>query len=480
MSLSSTSGPESNKNIISQALASSPQGVPDQDKLTGKENKQVQQTRAGFDTQMQSDAKLAGVEGKGTAVAALEGQGLAATASLTADSENLEGVGLGGNATAQLSGTAQASAGARTETSGIKELAKTQVSGLSTEERALLQEIQSLVSEATSGTGNVKFNLTTPELTPPKITPRQDVSEIAMALAKAISALGESTAAAVSNYMSTQAQADLSNKISLEKQGLKIEAERKEFQKMKELEAKAKDTKTLDAVNTACIAISVTLAVVSVVVACFTCGAGLIGLAATAAVGAGAAAATSTATAVATQITMQAVIQAIKTAVVEAIKQAITQAIKIAIKQGIKAAVKFLVKTLSKAAVKAATRIFSSGKNIISKSFPKLSKVMNALGNKWVGIGISMATAVPSLIKGIGQIDISNKQQELAQLQKEVGKLLAQSEMLKMFTQFWMQASKIAAKQTSQSEEMTQQATKLGAQIGKAFAAISAGLASAV
>ena len=52
--------------------------------------------------------------------------------------------------------------------------------------------------------------------------------------------------------------------------------------------------------------------------------------------------------------------------------------------------------------------------------------------------------------------------------------------MLKMFTQFWMQASKIAAKQTSQSEEMTQQATKLGAQIGKAFAAISAGLASAV
>lgn len=476
MSLSSTSGPESNKNIISQALASSPQGVPDQDKLTGKENKQVQQTRAGFDTQMQSDAKLAGVEGKGTAVAALEGQGLAATASLTADSENLEGIGLGGNATAQLSGTAQASAGARTETSGIKELAKTQVSGLSTEEQALLQEIQSLVSEATSGTGSVKFNLTTPELTPPKITPRQDVSEIAMALAKAISALGESTAAAVSNYMSTQAQADLSNKISLEKQGLKIEAERKEFQKMKELEAKAKDTKTLDAVNTACIAISVTLAVVSVVVACFTCGAGLIGLAATAAVGAGAAAATSTATAVATQITMQAVIQAIKTAVVEAIKQAITQAIK----QGIKAAVKFLVKTLSKAAVKAATRIFSSGKNIISKSFPKLSKVMNALGNKWVGIGISMATAVPSLIKGIGQIDISNKQQELAQLQKEVGKLLAQSEMLKMFTQFWMQASKIAAKQTSQSEEMTQQATKLGAQIGKAFAAISAGLASAV
>ena len=56
--------------------------------------------------------------------------------------------------------------------------------------------------------------------------------EISLALAKAISALGESTQAALENFQSTQVQASNTNKMSLESQGLKIDKEREEFKKM--------------------------------------------------------------------------------------------------------------------------------------------------------------------------------------------------------------------------------------------------------
>lgn len=49
-----------------------------------------------------------------------------------------------------------------------------------------------------------------------------------------------------------------------------------------------------------------------------------------------------------------------------------------------------------------------------------------------------------------------------------------------MFTMFWQQASKIAAKQTESADEMQQQASKLGSQIAKALSSISTGLAAAV
>lgn len=84
------------------------------------------------------------------------------------------------------------------------------------------------------------------------------------------------------------------------------------------------------------------------------------------------------------------------------------------------------------------------------------------------------------LVSGINDVQLSELQNELAELQKKTGMLKAQSEMIALFTQFWQEASKIASKQTTSSEEMSQKATKLGAQIGKAYTAISAGLAAAV
>ncbi|WP_201456431.1 secretion system protein [Chlamydia sp. 17-3921] len=485
MSLSSSSGPDSAKNILSQVLTSTPQGVPNEDKLTGKENKQVQQTRSGLNAEMQSDVKLTNSEAKET-------QGIAA------NSPDMQSGDIGD----LIKQIQEENSLSKTESQQIQELAtqigttidiskglqaleglkETFLSTLSPEENALLQQVTDIVKDAVSGNIVGNTQLETPQLPVPKLTPRKDVSEIGMALAKAIAALGESTRSAISNYLSTQAQSDASNKASLEKQGLKIDKEREEFQKMKELEAKAKDNTAMETANKVMIAVSIAVTVGSVIAGIFTCGAGFIGLAAAGALaaGAGAAAATTTVTAVATQVTIQAVIQAVKTAVVEAIKQAISQAIKIAVKQGLKAAIKSLIKTIAKVVSKAITKIFSTGKSVISKAFPNLSKVINSLSSKWVSLGISIATAVPGLVKGIGQMQTADLQQELAQIQKEVGKLVAQSEMMKMFTQFWMQASKIAAKQTGQSEEMSQQATKLGAQIGKAFATISAGLASAV
>ena len=313
--------------------------------------------------------------------------------------------------------------------------------------------------------------------------------EISLALAKAISALGESTQAALENFQSTQVQASNTNKMSLESQGLKIDKERQEFKKMQEIQKKVGDNATMDTVNKVMIGITVAITVISVVAALFTCGLGLIGTAAAgataaatgAAAGATAAttAATSVATTVATQVTMQAVVQVVKQAIVQAVKQAIVQAIKQGIKQGIKQAIKQAIKAAVKTLAKNISKIFSSGKNALSKSFPKLSKVINTLGSKWVTMGVGALTAVPQLISGIGGIQLSDMQKDLAKIQKEVGALTAQSEMMKAFTLFWQQASKIAAKQTESPSETQQQAAKTGAQVAKALSAISGALAAA-
>ncbi|WP_139413957.1 secretion system protein [Chlamydia abortus] len=494
MSLS-TSGPDSSnqKNILAQVLASTPQAVPNPDKLAGNETKQIQHTRQGKNAEMQSDTNIAGTQGKEKAGAVSEAQ----------SSENLmAGQGI---AAGQETASAEAAAGANQAAgasafqavnlqSTIEEANKTletTLSSLSSVNSSQLQEIQALVASAINGTSNSAIQaLETPDLPKPSITPRQEVMEISMALAKAIASLGEATASALSDYQSTQAQASTMNRISLESQGLKIDSERAEYKKMQEIQNKAGSNKTLETVNTVMIAVSVTITVVSVVAALFTCGLGLIGTAAagataaaaaaTAGATAGAAAATSVATTVATQVTVQAVMQAIKTAIVQAVKQAIMEAVKAAVKQGIKQIIKQAVKAAVKTLMKNMSKIFQTGQKALSKSFPRLSKVINALGNKWVAAGMGLVVAVPSLVKGIGDLKLSELQTELADIQKKTGMLTAQSEMMKMFTMFWQQASKIAAKQTDSANEMQQQATKLGAQIAKAFQAISSGLASAV
>ncbi|WP_250251909.1 secretion system protein [Chlamydia psittaci] len=494
MSLS-TSGPDSSnqKNILAQVLASTPQAVPNPDKLAGNETKQIQHTRQGKNAEMQSDSSIAGTQGKEKTGAVAEAQ----------SSENLmAGQGI---AAGQETVSAEAAAGANQAAgasafqtvnlqSTIEEANKTletTLSSLSSVNSSQLQEIQALVASAVNGTSKSAIQaLETPDLPKPSITPRQEVMEISMALAKAIAALGEATASALSDYQSTQAQASTMNRLSLESQGLKIDAEREEYQKMQEIQNKAGSNKTLETVNTVMIAVSVTITVVSVVAALFTCGLGLIGTAAagataaaaaaTAGATAGAAAATSVATTVATQVTVQAVMQAIKTAIVQAVKQAIMEAVKAAVKQGIKQIIKQAVKAAVKTLMKNMSKIFQTGQKALSKSFPRLSKVINALGNKWVAAGMGLVVAVPALVKGIGDIKLSELQTELADIQKKTGMLTAQSEMMKMFTMFWQQASKIAAKQTDSANEMQQQATKLGAQIAKAFQAISSGLAAAV
>ena len=480
----SSSGPDNinTKNILSQVIASSPQGVPNQDKMAGNETKQIQQPRQGKNTEMESNSAVAGTQGKEKAGEAqsIEQQGLAAGKEMEASAE-----------AAQLSkagfSSALAEANMKKGTEELSKATETSLSSLSSVSASSAQQIQELVSNATSGSSNQsKTSLETPELPKPSVTPRQDVSEISLALAKAISALGEATASALSDYQSTQAQASIMSRIALESQGLKIDSERAEYKKMQEMQKQAGSNKTLETVNTVMMAVSITITVVSVVAALFTCGLGLIGTAAAGAtaaaagIAAGATAGASVATSVATQVTVQAVMQAIKQAVIIAVKQAVQQAIKALIKQSIKNIIKTVVKTVVKTLSKNIGKIFKTGKTALAKAYPNLSKVINALGSKVATITLGAMVAVPQLVKGIGDIKLSQLQTELVEIQRTTGKLSAQAEMMNMFTQFWQQASKIASKQVDSASEMQQQATKLGAQIAKAFSAISSGLASAV
>ena len=478
MSISSSSSSDNNnlKNVLSQVIASTPQGVPNADMLTGNQVKQVQQTRQNRDDlSMESDSAVAGTAGKDRAssVSQMEGQEAIEQQGLAAGKETASA------STASLTQSPSTGAASQKRIEDTsKSLELSSLSSLSSVDAAQLQEIQNIIFSAAGPANEASLkNLDTPGLPKPSTTPRQEVMEISLALAKAISALGESTQAALENFQSTQVQASNTNKMSLESQGLKIDKEREEFKKMQEIQKKVGDNATMDTVNKVMIGITVAITVISVVAALFTCGLGLIGTAAAgataaatgAAAGATAAttAATSVATTVATQVTMQAVVQVVKQAIVQAVKQAIVQAIK----QAIKAAVKTLAKNINK--------IFSTGKNALSKSFPRLSKVINTLGSKWVTMGVGALTAVPQLISGIGGIQLSDMQKDLAKIQKEVGALTAQSEMMKAFTLFWQQASKIAAKQTESPSETQQQAAKTGAQVAKALSAISGALAAA-
>ena len=79
MSISSSSSSDNNnlKNVLSQVIASTPQGVPNADMLTGNQVKQVQQTRQNRDDlSMESDSAVAGTAGKDRAssVSQMEGQ----------------------------------------------------------------------------------------------------------------------------------------------------------------------------------------------------------------------------------------------------------------------------------------------------------------------------------------------------------------------------------------------------------------------
>ncbi|AHK63588.1 type III secretion system membrane protein [Chlamydia avium] len=479
MSVSSSGSDNvSTKNILSQVIASSPQGVPNQDKMSGNEVKQIQQTRQGKNTEMESNSTIAGTQGKEKAGEAqsIEQQGLAAGKEAETSTETTQ--------ISQTTGTSTTAVNTKTSEE-VSKLQETSLSSLSSLSASSTQQIQELVAAATAGNSSVNSSLETPELPQPSVTPRQDVSEISLALAKAISALGEATASALSDYQSTQAQATIMSRIALESQGLKIDSERAEYKKLQEVQKQSATNKTMQTVNTVLMAVSITITVVSVVSALFTCGLGLIGTAAAGATAAatgaaaGATAGATVATSVATQVTVQAVMQAIKQAVVTAVKQAVMQAVKAIVKKSIANIIKTVVKTVVKTLAKNIGKIFNTGKSTLSRAFPNLSKVINALGSKITTFALGMAIAVPQLVQGIGSINLSNLQNELAEIQRTTGMLSAQAEMMNMFTQFWQQASKIAAKQVDSASEMQQQATKLGAQIAKAFTAISSSLASA-
>ncbi|AAD18947.1 CT578 hypothetical protein [Chlamydia pneumoniae CWL029] len=487
MSISSSSGPDNQKNIMSQVLTSTPQGVPQQDKLSGNETKQIQQTRQGKNTEMESDATIAGASGKDktsstTKTETAPQQGVAAGKESSESQKAGADTGVSGAAATTASNTATKIAMQTSIEEASKSMEST-LESLQSLSAAQMKEVEAVVVAALSGKSSGSAKLETPELPKPGVTPRSEVIEIGLALAKAIQTLGEATKSALSNYASTQAQADQTNKLGLEKQAIKIDKEREEYQEMKAAEQKSKDLEgTMDTVNTVMIAVSVAITVISIVAAIFTCGAGLAGLAAGAAVGAaaaGGAAGAAAATTVATQITVQAVVQAVKQAVITAVRQAITAAIKAAVKSGIKAFIKTLVKAIAKAISKGISKVFAKGTQMIAKNFPKLSKVISSLTSKWVTVGVGVVVAAPALGKGIMQMQLSEMQQNVAQFQKEVGKLQAAADMISMFTQFWQQASKIASKQTGESNEMTQKATKLGAQILKAYAAISGAIAGA-
>ncbi|AAF39663.1 secretion system protein [Chlamydia muridarum str. Nigg] len=490
MSLSSSSSSDSNnlRSVLSQVITSTPQGVPNADKLTDNQVKQVQQTRQNRDDlNMESDSAIAGAAGKDRAssVSQMEGQEVIEQQGLAAGKETASA------STASLTQNASTGAASQKRVEDTnKSLELSSLSSLSSVDASQLQEIQNIVASATRSTNETSLkNLDTPGLPKPTTTPRQDVMEISLALAKAITALGESTQAALENFQSTQTQASNMNKMSLESQGLKIDKEREEFQKLQEIQKKAGNNSTMDTVNKVMIGVTVAITVVSVVAALFTCGLGLIGTAAAGATAAAAGAtagataaattATSVATTVATQVTMQAVMQAVKQAIIQGVKQAIVQAIKQGLKKGIMQAIKQAIKAAVKTLTKNIGKIFNTGKNAVSKSFPNLSKVMNTLGSKWVTLGVGALTAVPQLVSGIGNLQLSDMQKDLAKIQKEVGALTAQSEMMKAFTLFWQQASKIAAKQTESPSETQQQAAKTGAQIAKALSAISGALAAA-
>lgn len=434
MSLSSSSSSDSNnlKSVLSQVITSTPQGVPNVDKLTDNQIKQIQQTKQNRDDlSMESDSAIAGTAGKDRAssVSLMEGQEAFEQQGLAAGKET---------ASASPASLTQSPSTGATSQKRIEDTSKSlelsSLSSLSSVDAAQLQEIQNIIFSAAGSANEASLkNLDTPGLPKPTTTPRQEVMEISLALAKAITALGESTQAALENFQSTQTQSSNMNKMSLESQGLKIDKEREEFQKMQEIQKKANNNATMETVNKVMLGVTIAITVVSVVAALFTCGLGLIGTAAAgataaatgAAAGATAAAttATSVATTVATQVTMQAVMQAVKQAIIQGVKQAIVQAIKQGMKQGIKQAIKQAIKAAVKTLSKNISKIFSAGKNALSKSFPKLSKVINTLGSKWVTIGVGALTAVPQLVSGIGGIQLSDMQKELAQIQKRSERL---------------------------------------------------------
>ncbi|MEG0036819.1 MAG: secretion system protein [Victivallaceae bacterium] len=469
MGLSSSSSSSDGASLIRQQVLSSTPNINPDAKLSANEVQQMQKVKSGETSSMEADAASVSKSSRGVSEERKMVEGFEVTemesepqASNVAKGKEMKALGLSG-------------------TSSMESLSS--VSAIS------LKEIEAIVKGA-AGQKTETMISETPNLPAPKVVPRKEVTEIAMALAQALSSLTDSTIEAIKNYADTDKQAQEMNKTSLASSQATIEEQRTEFQKMKEVEGKQQDSKTMDTVNAVCIAISVVITVISIIAAIFTCGAGLIGLAGagaaagaaggTAAATATAAAVTATATSVATttasQVTMQAVIQAVKQAVVEAVKQAIKEGIKASVKATIKAVIKNVVKAL----MKQMSKIFQMGKSLIKEAFPKLAKVFEAVGNKWVGLAVGTVIAVPQLVKGIFGVQLSEAQNQLADIQKEVGALSAQSEMMKMFTMFWQQASKIASKQTGDTSQMQDQIVKTFGQMNKAYRSIGQGLAAAV
>lgn len=230
MSLSSSSSSDSSnlKNVLSQVIASTPQGVPSADKLTDNQVKQVQQTRQNRDDlSMESDVAVAGTAGKDRAASAsqIEGQELIEQQGLAAGKETASA-----DATSLTQSASKGASSQQCIEDTSKSLELSSLSSLSSVDATHLQEIQSIVSSAMGATNELSLkNLETPGLPKPSTTPRQEVMEISLALAKAITALGESTQAALENFQSTQSQSANMNKMSLESQGLKIDKEREEF-----------------------------------------------------------------------------------------------------------------------------------------------------------------------------------------------------------------------------------------------------------
>lgn len=478
---SSASGSDGAAFIRQQILASTPQTNPDA-KLSDKEMQQMQKIKGGNQTSLEGDAAVSGKTNK------------TATEGVENAEQTLVSSGTQAEETTTASATYSTSIGEGTSVSkGIGTVSTSSIENLSSDFKVSVKEMEELIQSAIAN--KTSTNITdAPSLPNPKVTPRQDVLEISLALAECLASLTDSSIEALMNFMNTDKQAQQANKLSLVTSQATIEEQRAEHDKMKEIEGKQNQAKTMETVNTVCIAVSVAITVISIVAALFTCGAGLIGLAgagavagaaggtaagtaaATATVAAGAATATAVASTTATQVTLQAVMQAVKSAIVEAIKTAIQEAVKSSVKETIKAVIKGVLKAL----LKVISKIFQSGKSIIQESFPKIAQAIEVVTGKALTATVGLAIAVPQLVSGLFSLDLSKAQNELADIQKNVGDLTAQSEMMKMFTMFWQQASKIAAKQTGETSEMQDQIVKTFGKMNKAYQSVSQGLASAV
>lgn len=261
MSLSTPGSNEEANLIQQQVIISTP--VPNPEDKNGVENKQVTNVKHGNQTAMEADAskikesspaKTGGTRGAKQTKAAEKAEKKSKTAGAAAAA-----------AAAQANATQQTAQVVKTQTLKTDTIEKSSSATMA---------MQQLVSTAVKH-GFPSASIETPTLTKPKVTPRSIVQEIAAAFANSLTALNASTIQSLKNFEAIQAQASITNLATLQKQNDATKIQRQKLKEQAKISKTEATRKGLNAGQIAAIAIGVTLAVVAIVVAIFTCGAGL-------------------------------------------------------------------------------------------------------------------------------------------------------------------------------------------------------------